>query len=153
LLRIALSCTQLQASERMVHQVILLKFYIYYYKSLSYSESILCLDTTRVYLQVEAETRRFETEVIGSTHLKLIGGEVCWRQKCNLGNLVTDAMVHCVLNAHHYGSIRIPRSQPIFSLWHAGALYKDDIDSDGNWQLYGFDVYLILEINCNEFYL
>jgi len=92
----------------------------------------LFLDTSKTYEIFENAAKASARNVIGSTHFELIGGDVCWRQECNLGNLVTDAMVHCVLSAAHDGNVSIPRNQPIFSLWHSGALFKDVIQSGGN---------------------
>lgn len=59
---------------------------------------------------------------LGYTRVTLKGGEVCWRQECNLGNLMTDAMVFCALNK----AVK-PYEFPIHSIWHGGAFFEDTV--------------------------
>jgi len=60
---------------------------------------------------------------IGRTAFKLEGGEKCWRDECNLGNVVADAMVHCAYNSSKF--VATPRNSPLVSFWQGGSLFKD----------------------------
>ncbi len=53
-----------------------------------------------------------------------MGGETCWKEECNIGNLMTDAVVHCVLNRF---TIAEPFPNVVHSIWHGGAFFEDTV--------------------------
>lgn len=76
------------------------------------------------------EVKKIEAEILSKTVVKLQGGTKCWKNECNLGNLVTDAMVHCAHNASQSDSA--DSITPIVSIWHSGSLYKDEVSPQCN---------------------
>ncbi|CAL8095142.1 unnamed protein product [Orchesella dallaii] len=71
---------------------------------------------------------------VGYTGVTLQGGEICWRQECNLGNLVTDAMVHCAISRS-----ALPFKNPLHAIWHGGAFFEDSIKP--MQKIYKFDIH------------
>lgn len=63
---------------------------------------------------------------VGHSGVPLESGEVCWRQECNFGNLVADAMVHCLLVQT---SPATPIEEPVHSVWHGGAFFEETFPS------------------------
>lgn len=61
---------------------------------------------------------------IGNSRVDLVGGETCWKEECNIGNLMTDAVVHCVLNRF---DITDPFPNILHSIWHGGAFFEDTV--------------------------
>lgn len=76
------------------------------------------------YTKLEAQIRKLKDIVVGQSRVHLQGGSVCWRQECNLGNLVADAMVHCALNL----AVK-PFDFHVNAIWHARALFEDEVKS------------------------
>ncbi|ODM94027.1 Protein 5NUC [Orchesella cincta] len=79
---------------------------------------------------------------IGDTRVTLQGGEICWRQECNLGNLVTDAMVQCAINITTQ-----PFTFPLHAIWHGGAFFEDL--HKGGSKIFKFDVHKWLPYHNN----
>jgi hypothetical protein len=64
---------------------------------------------------------------IGTSVFDLEGGERCWRDECNLGNLVADSMVHCAYQK--FSNL----TQPIVAIWQGGSLFRDMIKGRGKY--------------------
>lgn len=68
----------------------------------------------------KVEVTKSKEIFVGYSGVTLKGGEVCWESECNLGNLMTDAMIHCAMNFPE-----TPYSFRIYSIWHGGAFFED----------------------------
>ena len=60
-----------------------------------------------------------------------IDGASCWEQECNLGNLVTDSMVHCAYNHPEASGVLRDNKREAISVWHGGAFYPDNVKAIG----------------------
>ncbi|CAG7830068.1 unnamed protein product, partial [Allacma fusca] len=65
-----------------------------------------------------------KTELNAMAAVTIDGGS-CWMNECNLGNLVTDAMVHC---AHNHNSTS-GLGHDFISVWHGGAFFRDVVNA------------------------
>lgn len=72
--------------------------------------------------------QRRKNSSLGCTSFDLVGGkETCWRGECNLGNIMADAMVNCVLQTFS----EKPFPYPLHSIWHGGAFSEDTLNGPG----------------------
>lgn len=98
--------------------------------------------------KVDLKTWRSEVDTaikntMGYTHVKLSGGELCWRQECNLGNLMADAVVHCVLAHANHTML----DKPLHAVWHGGAFFEDEIQPGS--RINEFDIHKWLPYHNN----
>lgn len=75
-----------------------------------------------MYNELEGPVDKEKNNTVGHAGVELEGGEICWRGECNLGNLITDAMVHCLFN-----QAATVVDFPVHSVWHGGAFFEDKI--------------------------
>jgi len=75
--------------------------------------------------KLEGMVRVEANKTLGRTHVTIHGGDVCWTDECNLGNIMADAAVHC---AYKWDTIKfdIPEG-PLLGIWHGGALFYDKV--------------------------
>jgi len=89
------------------------------------------------YSRLDGRVQR-NTKIIASSHFDLIGEEDCWRGECTLGNLISDAMVHCVLTNLHE-NMSLPEQEPLFAIYHSNFQFLDSFEADSNFNFLFLD--------------
>ena len=86
---------------------------------------------------VDLMTKKFKDvlneTVVGEAAVSIFG-DTCWEQECNLGNLVTDSMVHCAYNNAEALALLRGQNREAISVWHGGAFFPDKVNTTGGIQ-------------------
>lgn len=64
---------------------------------------------------------------VGHSRVDLEGGDKCWQGECNLGNLMADAVVHCILR--NLGDEVF--KYPLHAIYHGGAFFEETVKGGG----------------------